>query len=138
MTSLGPDLTISREKAKKCGRYISGRCIMTTKKCNPKEWCPGWYVEKTYKKRFVLSVTETNSWIKANLPLGPLYDKKGEKKKSMIDKLCSGMLLEKNDGSFILVGDINKNAGICDDCALDPTTMIKRFKILNIAKLAIL
>jgi hypothetical protein len=80
-------------------------------------------------------------WIKVNLPLGPIYDYSvlvddpGFEKKSMRGKLKPGMLLELKDGKILMVGDINKNGGLCDDCHYGEETIVKRYKQLTIKDL---
>jgi len=87
-----------------------------------------------------------NSWVKVNLPLGPIYYYSNEteggagegerfEKKSMNGKLKPGMLLKLKDKKIILVGDINKNGGICDDCHYGEETLVTHYKQLNIKEL---
>jgi hypothetical protein len=80
-----------------------------------------------------------NSWIKVNLPLGPIYDYSNEteivEKESMDKKLKPGMLLKLKNKKIILVGDINKNGGICDDCHYGQETIVTHYKQIDIKKL---
>jgi hypothetical protein len=80
---------------------------------------------------------EKSGWIKVNLPLGPIYDfsERVKEKKSMDSILKPGMLLELKSGEIILVGDINTNGGVCDDCHYGKETIVKRYKQLNIIDL---
>ena len=80
---------------------------------------------------------EKSGWIKVNLPLGPIYDfsERVKEKKSMDSILKPGMLLELKSGEIILVGDINTNGGVFDDCHYGKETIVKRYKQLNIIDL---
>jgi len=83
--------------------------------------------------------TNLKKWITVNLPLGPIYDYSNEdsviEKKSMHGILRPGMLLELKNKKVILVGDINRNGGVCDDCHYGRETIVKRYKQLDIKDL---
>jgi hypothetical protein len=84
-------------------------------------------------------MAKKTGWITVNLPLGPIYDYSKEteilEKKSMNKILKPGMLLELKNKKILLVGDINKNCGLCDDCHYGEETIVKRYKQLNIKDL---
>jgi hypothetical protein len=101
-------------------------------------WKAVWKGKKITKISFEKTKVMKTGWIEVNLPLGPIYDySKVEMvhKKSMFGKLKPGMLLELKNGKILLVGDINKNSGLCDDCHYGEETIVKRYKQLTIKDL---
>jgi len=85
-------------------------------------------------------------WITLNLPYGPIlknikdypfcreedsfYKRRLNKSGTLIDmEACPG---ESSAGIF-LIGDINENGGVCDDCLrFNAATIVKRYKIIKI------
>ena len=63
--------------------------------------------------------------------IGLIIDKK--KTGSFVDSGLNkpGTLIELDDGTQYLIGDINTVGGVCDDCiAVEPETIIKRYAIV--------
>lgn len=80
-----------------------------------------------------------NEWIKINLPYGPIYNYKKSPlvENYELDSFCkrkinkSGVLIEMEDGSQYLIGDINELCGVCDDCtAFDRESIVKKYKVV--------
>lgn len=67
-----------------------------------------------------------NEWIEINLPYWDV-DKDSFKERGLAQP---GTLIDTEKGVF-LIGHINPNRGICDDCTeFDNETIVKRYKIV--------
>lgn len=63
-------------------------------------------------------------WIEINLPYGPIYSRDSIYSRDLneLDSIESrglnkpGVLIKTADGKEYLIGNINENRGVCDDC----------------------
>lgn len=74
-------------------------------------------------------------WIPINLPFKAGYDHVNDQaveKDSFTKRGLNkpGTLIEMEDGTRYLIGDINPLGGECDDCPIDKRTIIKRYKVV--------
>ena len=72
-------------------------------------------------------------WIEINLPFGPIWGNEWKKKDSFSERKLNkpGVLVKMEDGKQYLIGHINKNRGICDDCvAFDNHDIVVKYKVL--------
>jgi hypothetical protein len=74
-----------------------------------------------------------NQWIECNLPYGAVYSEDYKTEKDSFSKRelnNPGTLIETKYGKS-LIGHMNKNLGICDDCMnFSPSTIVIRYKII--------
>lgn len=73
-----------------------------------------------------------STWIKLNLPYGPCLDDDFNEIDSFDKRNLNkpGTLIETEYGQF-LIGHINPNIGICDDCQMfSSETVVLKYKIL--------
>jgi hypothetical protein len=75
-------------------------------------------------------------WIELNIPFGPCYINNNFRE-TEIDSLVfrglvkPGMLVRLKNGLEYLIGDVNLNRGVCDDCtAFDKDDIIVAYKIV--------
>jgi hypothetical protein len=72
-------------------------------------------------------------WKTINLPYGPIFDNKLNEEDSFSKRKLDkpGILIQIETGEEFLIGDINKNRGICDDCAeFDNTMLVVKYAIV--------
>jgi hypothetical protein len=74
-------------------------------------------------------------WIDLNLPIGPINNYapggKGEELDSAykLGIIKPGILIDTGNET-LLVGDINYNGGVCDDCHIGKKLIVKRYKVV--------
>jgi hypothetical protein len=82
--------------------------------------------------------SKDNDWITVNIPYGPLgtYESKVLKFRDN-DTFCKrelnnpGTLIKLSNGDEFLIGHINKNRGICDDCTeFNEWDIVEAYKII--------
>lgn len=72
-------------------------------------------------------------WIEINLPYGPVYGEDLEFKDSFCQRKLNqpGTEIELENGEKYIIGNINKVAGVCDDCvAFEREDIVKRYRAL--------
>ena len=74
-------------------------------------------------------------WKNLNLPFGPVYKKNTfEEKPSLSSRNLNraGIMIEMKKGrKQYLIGNINENCGVCDDCvAFDKKSIVRRYAVV--------
>ena len=79
-------------------------------------------------------IEDDNKWIEINVPFGPLFEKKTTKRLESFNLRAlnkSGTLMLLEDGREILIGTINEQNGICDDCrGISEESIVKAYKVI--------
>jgi len=75
------------------------------------------------------------NWTKINLPYGPIYNNESPWEEmdsfSMRKLNVPGTLIQMKSGEQYLIGHINPNRGVCDDCVMFHTTdVVEQYKIV--------
>lgn len=92
-------------------------------------------------KRMDDDQAQHDGWIDLNLPLGRMYSSTHEELPSARERgvVRPDVLLDIEDrpdvqlgieGRLVLVGHINELNGLCDDCSMDPSCVVKRYRIV--------
>ena len=81
-----------------------------------------------------------NRWINMNLPYGPIFDYAAGYADNEVDSFTkrdlskAGVLIEVQEETGkmqYLIGHINENRGVCDDCTMfDTDTIVVRYMIV--------